>query len=74
VRRLVVALVICALIPLAAELPSLGALGLLAAVLVAMIASEAIRYAEEREQIRHEDIGPEVHPGRREADQGSAER
>ncbi len=74
VRRLVVALLICALIPLAAELPSLGALGLLAAVLVAMIASEAIRYAEEREQIRHEDVGPEVHPGHPAADQGSADR
>jgi hypothetical protein len=39
-----------------------------------MISSEAIRYAEEREQIRHEDVGPEVHTGRRQADRGSAER
>ena len=74
VRRLVVALLLCALIPLAAEFPALGALGLLAAVLVAMIASEAIRYAEERERIRHEEVGPEVHPGHRAADQGTAER
>jgi low temperature requirement protein LtrA len=74
VRRLVVALLLCALIPLAAELPSLGALGLLAAVLVAMISSEAVRYAEAREQVRHEDVGPEVHTGRRQADRGSAER
>jgi low temperature requirement protein LtrA len=61
VRRLVVAIVLAALIPLAAELPALGSLALLAAVLVAMIASEAVRYAEVREQIRHEDAGPEVH-------------
>jgi low temperature requirement protein LtrA len=73
VRRSVVALVICALIPLGAELPALGALGLLTTVLVAMIASEAIRYAEVREQIRHEDAGPEAHRGHR-ADQDSVER
>ena len=48
--------------------------GSLSAVLVAMIASEAIRYAEAREQVRHEEAGPEVHRGHREADQGSAER
>jgi low temperature requirement protein LtrA len=74
VRRSVVALLICALIPLAVELPALGALGLLTTVLVAMIASEAIRYAEAREQIRHEDGGPEVHRAHREADQEPAER
>jgi hypothetical protein len=60
-RRIVVAALLTALIPVAAELPALGSLGLLAAVLVAMIASEAVRYAEEREQIRHEDAGPEIH-------------
>jgi hypothetical protein len=32
--------------------------------MVAMIASEAVRYSEVREQIRHEEVGPEVHPGR----------
>jgi low temperature requirement protein LtrA len=61
VRRIVVALLLLVLIPAALELPGLAALGLLAAVMVAMIASEAIRYAEAREQIRHEDAGPDVH-------------
>ena len=63
-RRLVVAVLIGALIPLGMELPALGALGLLTAVMVAMIGSEAVRYSEVREQIRHEEVGPEVHPGR----------
>ena len=60
-RRVIVAALLVALIPVAAELPALGSLGLLTAVLVALIASEAVRYAEERERIRHEDAGPEVH-------------
>jgi low temperature requirement protein LtrA len=67
--RLVVGLLLCALIPLARELPALAALGLLTTVLVAMIASEAVRYAEAREQVRHDEGGPEVHgahAGRRE--------
>jgi low temperature requirement protein LtrA len=55
VRRLAVAVLLGALIPLAAELPALAALGLLAAVMAAMIASEAVRYSELREQVRHED-------------------
>ena len=46
---------------LAAELPALGALGLLCAVMVGLVASEAVRYMEARERIRHEDAGPEVH-------------
>ncbi len=54
-RRLVVAGLLIALIPPAAELPALVALGLLAAVMTAMIASEAVRYSELREQIRHEE-------------------
>ena len=61
VRRLVVAVLVVALIPPAMALPALGALAMLAGVLVAMIASEARRYAEAREQIRHSDVGPEVH-------------
>jgi low temperature requirement protein LtrA len=70
VRRLVVAAVILAMIPLATELPALAALGLLTAVLVATIASEAVRYAEAREQVRHEDGGPEVHGDRAAAGPG----
>ncbi|HEX5949749.1 MAG TPA: low temperature requirement protein A [Actinomycetota bacterium] len=61
VRRVVVAVLVIALGPLAAELPALAALGLLSAVLVAMVASEAVRYLEVREAIRHEEAGPEVH-------------
>jgi low temperature requirement protein LtrA len=54
VRRLVVAAVLVAAIPLGAVVPALVALAILAAVMVAMIASEAVRYAEDRERIRHE--------------------
>jgi low temperature requirement protein LtrA len=61
IRRLVVAALLLALIPPLSELPALGALSLLAGVLVAMITSEARRYAEARERIRHSDVGPEVH-------------
>ena len=61
VRRLVVAALVCALIPVANQIPALAALALLAAVLVALIASEVFRYADLREQIRHEEAGPEVH-------------
>ena len=31
------------------------------AVMVALIASEAVRYSEVRERVRHEDAGPEAH-------------
>jgi low temperature requirement protein LtrA len=53
-RRLIVALLLCALIPLATELPALTALALLAAVIAVMIASEAVAYSELRERVRHE--------------------
>jgi low temperature requirement protein LtrA len=55
VRRLAVAAVILALVPLAAELPALTALGLLAAVMVVLIAVESVRYTELRERVRHDD-------------------
>jgi low temperature requirement protein LtrA len=61
-RRLVVAVLLGALIPAAAGFPALAALGLLAAVLVAMIASEAMQYSELREQVRHEDDPHEDDP------------
>jgi low temperature requirement protein LtrA len=61
VRRLVVAGLLAVLVPVAMQLPALAALGLLTAVIVAMIASEAVRYSEMREQVRHDDAGPEVH-------------
>ena len=56
-RRVLVALGLVVLIPLATELAALAALGLLTAVVVAMIATEAVSYSEVREQVRHEEGG-----------------
>jgi low temperature requirement protein LtrA len=53
-QRLLCALVLLALIPAGVELPAVAALAILAAVLVALIAYEAIRFAEARDRIRHE--------------------
>jgi low temperature requirement protein LtrA len=50
--RLVVAIGLLALTPLAAALPALGSLALLAAVLVGMIGYEVVRYAEARAAVR----------------------
>jgi len=55
VHRVVVAALLLALIPAAAQLPALAALGLLAAVMVGMIAFEALRFSELRERVRHEE-------------------
>ncbi len=52
-RRLVCALVLLALIPLAGTLPALATLGILAALLVVLILYEALRYADARERVRH---------------------
>lgn len=52
VQRLVVALVMLALIPVATRLPSLTSLGILTAVLVALVAYEAVRFREIRHRIR----------------------
>jgi len=53
-QRLVCALVLVALIPVALELPALATLGVLAALLSALIAFEALRFSEARERIRHQ--------------------
>lgn len=53
VQRLVAAVVLLALIPLAAAVPALVALGMLCAVLVALIGWETLRHAEIRDEIRH---------------------
>jgi len=53
-RRLVCAGVLLALVPAGAALPALLTLALLAALLVGLIAYEAIRYAEARERVRHQ--------------------
>jgi low temperature requirement protein LtrA len=60
VPRLAVAVLLAALIPLGAALPALAALGLLTAVIVAMIASESVRDSELRERVRHEEAPVEV--------------
>ena len=54
VQRLVAAAMVLALLPLGAQLPALGALVVLTAVVVGLVAFEAIRFAEDRERIRHE--------------------
>jgi low temperature requirement protein LtrA len=53
VMRLAAAVVLVALIPPAVEIPSLATLAILAAVLAALIAYEAIRYADARDRVRH---------------------
>jgi uncharacterized membrane protein YhhN len=53
-QRLVCAVLLVALIPVAGELPALATLGLLAAVLTSLIAFEALRFAEARDRVRHQ--------------------
>ena len=53
-QRLVCAVLLLALVPLARELPALAAVGVLACVLSALIAYEAIRFAEARDRVRHQ--------------------
>ncbi len=43
------------LIPAAAQIPALAALGVVTAVMVALITFESLTYSELREQVRHED-------------------
>jgi low temperature requirement protein LtrA len=59
-RRLVCAIVLLALVPAGAALPALATLGVLAAVLVALVAYEALRYADVRERVRHHAVGGSV--------------
>ena len=53
-RRLALALAYLALLPLAVELPALATLAIAAALFCALIAYEAIRFAEARDRVRHE--------------------
>jgi low temperature requirement protein LtrA len=53
-RRLALGVGLFALLPLAVEIPSLATLAILTAIACALIAYEAIRYAEHRDRIRHE--------------------
>jgi len=53
-QRLVGAVVLVALLPLALEVPALVTLGVLTAVLVAIIVYETLRFAELRDRLRHQ--------------------
>ena len=59
-QRLLCAVVLVALLPAAVEIPALATLGILAAVLAALIAYEARRFAELRERLRHQLAPPPV--------------
>lgn len=52
-RRVVVSVLLVALIPAAVELPALATLAAVAALCVALIAYEAIRYKDDRDRVRH---------------------
>ena len=52
-HRSICALVLVALIPIAGDLPALGTLAVLAAVLTMLIAYETIRFADARDRVRH---------------------
>jgi low temperature requirement protein LtrA len=62
-RRLVCALLLVALVPLAVALkpPALATLGVLTALLVGLIAYEVIRYAEFRDRVRHQPQEADAH-------------
>ncbi len=53
-RRLFLGIALLALIPVGVELPALATLSILTAIACALIAYEAIRYAELRDRVRHE--------------------
>jgi low temperature requirement protein LtrA len=51
-QRLVVAIVLLALVPLGSVLPSLASLGVLTAVLAALVAYETVRFRDVRHRVR----------------------
>ena len=53
-QRIATAVLLLALIPVATEIASLVAVGIVAALLALLIAYEAIRFSEARDRIRHE--------------------
>jgi len=53
-QRLVCAALLIALLPAATEVPALATLGILTAVLAALVAYETFRFAELRDRIRHQ--------------------
>jgi low temperature requirement protein LtrA len=52
-QRLVVGVLLVAFTPAAVELPALATLAVISGVFAALIAYEAIRFAEARERVRH---------------------
>ena len=52
-QRLLCAILLVALVPVAVELPALATLGIVAALLAALIAYESVHFAELRERLRH---------------------
>ena len=55
VQRVIAAAVMLALLPVGAEVDAVVSAALAAAVLAVMIAYESVRYAADRERIRHGD-------------------
>ncbi len=53
--RLIATAAILVLIPAAAQIPALAALGVLTAVMITLITFESLTYSELREQVRHVD-------------------
>jgi low temperature requirement protein LtrA len=53
-QRLVTAVLLLVLVPAGVELPALASVALVAAVLAALIAYEALRFAEARDRVRHQ--------------------
>jgi hypothetical protein len=53
-QRLLCAIVLVALIPVATEVAALATLAILAALLAALIVYESIRFAELRDRLRHQ--------------------
>jgi low temperature requirement protein LtrA len=53
-QRLGTAVVLLAAIPIAVEIPALGSVAVVAGLLSALIAYEAVRFSEARDRIRHE--------------------
>jgi low temperature requirement protein LtrA len=55
VQRVVTAVLLLVLIAPAVHIPALGALALLTGVMVLLIAAESLRFADAREQVRHDE-------------------
>lgn len=53
-QRLLCAAALAALLPAAVELPAIATLGIVVALLAAVIAFEAVCFAELRDRLRHE--------------------